>query len=251
MELTAEQEEQHNQEMAEVAEATEAKAENDIKTDEEKLLAGKYKNVEELEKAYAELQSKLGQSKEETQEAQETTEEAAPSTEEAQQVVEDAGLNFDSMYDEYADNGSLSDATYESLAKAGISKEVVDNYIAGQEAINQTSINTIMSEVGGKDAYANMVEWASSTLTEAEQAAFNDSLNDENSARFAVQGLYARYKNANPNLIGGNRTSGASSNQQGYSTKTEMMTAINNPAYKVDATYRAEVQRKIAMSSFL
>jgi len=29
------------------------------------------------------------------------------------------------------------------------------------------------------------------------------------------------------------------------------MTAINNPAYKVDATYRAEVQRKIAMSSFL
>ena len=51
---------EHDQAMVDVAEGRETKTQDELKTDEEKLLAGKYKSVEELEKGYAELQSKLG-----------------------------------------------------------------------------------------------------------------------------------------------------------------------------------------------
>lgn len=247
MEMTDEQIEAHNQEMINRAEANDARAEDAIKTDEERLLAGKYKSVEDLEKAYSELQSKLGQRQEET----EAQPEEAPSQEEAKETVEQAGLNFDAMYEEYSTNNGLSQATYDSLAKAGISKEVVDNYIAGQEAIQQSAIDSIVNEVGGTQSYQDMVEWAASNLTEAEQNAFNNSLNDEASARFAVQGLYARFRTANPSLIGGNRTGGQNVNRGGYATKSEMMKDMSSREYKMDSTFRAEVQRKVALSNFL
>ena len=41
---------------------------------QEELLAGKYKNAEELEKAYVELQSKLGEKKEDSEEKETTAE---------------------------------------------------------------------------------------------------------------------------------------------------------------------------------
>ena len=41
----------------------------EMENQQEQLLAGKYKNAEELEKAYVELQKKLGENKEETEQA--------------------------------------------------------------------------------------------------------------------------------------------------------------------------------------
>jgi len=252
-ELTQEQITEHEQAMVDVAEGNETKTQTSLQSDEEILLAGKYKSVEELEKGYEELQSKLGQKPEaETEEAkEEVKEETVETTTEAKEAVEEAGLDFDALHTEFVDNEGLSNETYERLGKAGISKEVVDNYIAGQEAIQQKSIDNIMTEVGGAEVYQDMMTWANSNLTEGEQQAFNKSLDDEDSARFSIQGLHARYKAASPSLIGGNRTTGASQSSGGFATKSEMMKAMGSREYKTDSTYRAVVQRQVALSSFL
>ena len=238
---------EHEQAMVDVAEGNEAKTQEALKTDEEILLAGKYKSVEELEKAYGELETKLGTPEEPTEEKAEEVN----TTDEAKEAVEAKGLDFDNIYNEFVDKGELTTETYDSLEKSGLSREVVDNYIKGQEAIQQQSINQLQAEVGGEQTYQDMLHWAASSLTESEQSAFNSTLNDESSARFSIQGLYARYKAANPSLIGGDRTSGTGMSSGGFTTKSEMMKAMGSKEYKVDSTYRADVQRKVALSSFL
>ena len=242
---------EHDQAMVDVAEDREAKTQDELKTDEEKLLAGKYKSVEELEKGYAELQSKLGKPPEDNTEEKVEKVEEVTTTEEAKETVEAKGLDFDIIYDEFVDKGELAPETYETLEKSGLSKEVVDNYIKGQDAIQQQSINQLQDEVGGKENYQDMLGWAASSLTESEQEAFNSTLKDESSARFAIQGLYARYKASNPTLIGGDRSTGSSMSSGGFATKSEMMKAMGSREYKMDSTYRAVVQRKVSLSTFL
>jgi hypothetical protein len=245
---------EHDQEMLEVASQSEEQTNQELRSDNENLLlAGKYKDVAELEKAYTELQSKMGQESTEAQEdtPTEETPEVTDSVDEAQETVESKGIDFDGLNSEYSENGELSSETYTSLEQAGLSKEVVDSYIQGQEAIQQQQINALQSEVGGEAEYQSMIEWAASNLSESETEAFNATLDSEEGARFAIQGLNARYKAANPNLIGGNRTSGASSSSRGFTTKSDMMEAMSSPKYKTDHTYRAEVQRKLALSTFL
>jgi len=244
---------EHDQAMVDKANQSEELTSQEVRSDTENvLLAGKYKDVGELEKAYTELQSKMGQQAEPTEEvAQEETPAPTEEVEEAEEITESKGLDFDALYDEYVTEGELAPETYTSLQQAGLSKEVVNSYIQGQEALQQQSINALQNEVGGESAYQSMIEWAASNLSENEQTAFNSTLDNEDSAKFAIQGLNARYREANPQLIGGNRTSGNSSTSRGFTTKSDMMEAMSSPKYKMDHTYRAEVQRKLALSTFL
>ena len=78
---------------------------------QESLLAGKYKDAAELEKAYVELQKKLGD-----QEQGETGETAtAEETEEAPSLSEGATL-ISSASDEFNDAGKLSSETLEKFS---------------------------------------------------------------------------------------------------------------------------------------
>ena len=244
---------EHDQAMVDKANQSEELTSQEVRSDTENvLLAGKYKDVGELEKAYTELQSKMGQQTQEEPQEEVVTEETPPTpTDEAKETVESKGLDFDALYEQYVTEGELAPETYSKLQQSGLSKEVVDSYIQGQEAIQQQTINALQSEVGSEAEYQSMIQWAGSTLSESEQTAFNATLDNAESARFAIQGLHARYKAANPQLIGGNRTSGASSSSRGFATKSDMMEAMSSPKYKVDHTYRAEVQRKLALSDFL
>jgi hypothetical protein len=170
---------EHDQEMLEVASQSEEQTNQELRSDNENLLlAGKYKDVAELEKAYTELQSKMGQESTEAQEdtPTEETPEVTDSVDEAQETVESKGIDFDGLNSEYSENGELSSETYTSLEQAGLSKEVVDSYIQGQEAIQQQQINALQSEVGGEAEYQSMIEWAASNLSESETEAFNATL---------------------------------------------------------------------------
>ena len=73
-----------------------------------------------------------------------------------------------SLQQEYNEGGQLADKSYDALEKAGIPKDYVDAFIKGQEAIAQQTSNTLKQEVGGADAYNNMMSWASDNLSEAE-----------------------------------------------------------------------------------
>lgn len=242
----SEQQAQHDQAMIDKVDANDAKTEGELQTDQEKMLAGKYKTVEELEKAYEHLQSKLGSPEEE--EATEEVAEADTGKEEAESIATEAGIDYSALEGEYQENGALSEETYEALAEAGIPANMVDAYIAGQEAISQSTIQNMYEIVGGEQEYTEMIDWARDTLAESEVEAFNSSLINESTSAFAIQGLAARFKaEKGPNLL---RGSESTTRTGGYASKAEMMNEMANQQYQRDPAYRAEVQRRVALSDF-
>ena len=136
---------------------------------QEQLLAGKYKNAEELEKAYVELQSKLGEKDTETGkttgesdlsiEGKETAEETKETqqTSEENLYLEDGKVNYESVNEAYGEKlgnlfkdseidpwsisqhfydneGTITEEMYTSLEGAGLSRSSIDAYLAGKAA---------------------------------------------------------------------------------------------------------------------
>ena len=50
---------------------------------------------------------------------------------------------MDKYYEEYSEKGELSDKSYEELEKMGLDKDLVDGYIAGQEAIANNDVKAV------------------------------------------------------------------------------------------------------------
>ena len=94
-----------------------------LQAEQEGLLAGKYKSAEELEKAYVELQKKLGENKEETEQAS-----AEEQPEDKPQLSEGAVLITDASK-EYFDNGNkLSPETLQKFSNMS-SQDLVNAYL--------------------------------------------------------------------------------------------------------------------------
>ena len=257
-ELTQEQISSHEAEMIAKAEGAEAKSlakdSNQFDDGEEPLLAGKYKTPEELEKAYKELEAKLGKPKEEAEakadEAKEEAVQEAPKTpEEAKQLADSKGIDYDALNQEYLENGGLTEDTYKDLESKGLTRDVVDAYIAGQNALAQQEVAKLQGVVGGESEFNAMVEWATENLTDQEKAVFNDSIMRKGTAEFAVKGLYARYKaEAEPKFVSGNSPVNTSGNV--YSSQREMMMDMASPRYRTDPAFRQQVADKVARSKF-
>ena len=172
-------------------------------------LPEKFNSVEELVKSYSELEKKLGEQSQPTKESvdpvsktevKEETKEEQPKSDLdiATKAVDSAGLNMDSLAEEYAKEGKLADNSYKSLEKAGIPKEYVDRFIAGQQAIADQQSASVKNMVGGTESYDAMSEWASNNLSETEKQAYNTAVNskDLEAVKLAVVGLKARYAQA-------------------------------------------------------
>ena len=216
-------------------------------------LPEKFKTPEDMAKSYAALEKKMSGGKDSTANVDGDTPAEIPTNEDAKEVAQKAGLDFDSMQTEYGANGQLSDETYEAINKSGIPRDVVDSYIAGQEAL-ATSLRTDMfSSVGGEENYGTMMSWASNNLEQAEVSAYNNVMGTSDPAqiKLAVRGLHAQYQAANgsnPSLISGETTANAGSKFESVAQVTE---AMRNPKYKTDPAFRKTVEAKLARSSVI
>ena len=246
------------------------------------LLAGKYKNAEELEQAYVELQKKLGdkdgiqEDREETQEV-----EAKEETETEQELYkEDGSVNYESVnknYGEtlgnlfkeksvdpysiaehfYKNNGQITQEMHDQLTGAGIGKEAVDAYLAGQAKemgmnsdVNQTDIDTIYQSVGGENQYKSLMTWASENLSQDSINSFDNLVNtgDANSIQLAVNGLVAQYQNDKG--YEGRMLTGkaAQTNTDVYKSQAQLVEAMADPRYDKDPAYRQAVISKLDRS---
>ena len=221
-------------------------------------LPEKFKSVEDLAKSYSELEKKLGEQtpKEETVDPVSATKlkEEAPkqenSLEIAEDAVENAGLNFDTLAQEYAEKGQLGDESYKALEQSGIPKAYVDQFIAGQKAIGEQQTNTVKDMVGGDEAYTEMASWASKNMSDGEKKAYNAAVNsaDMDTVKLAVDGLRAKYQAANgtePSLMQGKATPVA---EQGFESWAEVTAAMADPRYSKDPAYQEAVKQKLANS---
>jgi len=218
-------------------------------------LPEKFNSVEDLAKSYAELEKKLGGQSQETKEEVDPVAKATPKSDNnleiAEKAVTDAGLDMSSLQAEYAEKGELDTKSYEALEKAGISKEYVDSYIAGQEAIAKTQADEIKSTVGGDETYQEMVDWASKNMTEGEKTAYNKAVNsgDMDTVKLAVNALKGQFERANgvePKLVEGKAQP---SQEQGFLSWAQVTEAMADPRYAKDMAYQNEVKNKLANSN--
>ena len=221
-------------------------------SDRPEWLPEKFKSPEDMSKAYSELEKKLGQSPEEGTEESEQVEEKAENqeeqteenTSEAYQAVAEASKEF------FENDGKLSEETYNTLEKAGLPRDLVDSYAAGQQALQQSEEGQIKSVAQGN--YEAMAEWANENLPQEEVEAFDEAVTGGtvSQAKLAVQGLYARYQNevgAKPKLTQGG-VNGAST--MPFRSMQELARAQSDPRYKSgDKAYHEEIDRRLQVSS--
>jgi len=216
-------------------------------------LPEKFKTPEDMAKSYAALEKKMSGGKEPEASATEDTPAEIPTNDEAKDVADKAGLDFDALQTEYGSNGQLSDETYEAINKSGIPRDVVDSYIAGQEALATRVRTDMFKSVGGEENYGTMMEWASSSLDKAEVNAYNNVMgtSDPDQIQLAVRGLHAKYQaenGSNPSLISGETTANAGTK---FESVAQVTAAMRDPKYKTDPAFRKTVEAKLARSSVI
>jgi hypothetical protein len=220
--------------------------------DRPQWLPEKFKSAEDMAQAYSELEKKLGQPKEEaTEEPEQSETEAENQEEQTEENVSEAYQTIAEASKEFFENdGTLSEETYNALEKAGLPRDLVDSYAAGQQALLQSEEAQIQSVANGQ--YDAMAEWANENLPQEEIDAFDEAVTGGTvqQAKLAVQGLYARYQNAtgsNPKLTQGS-VSGVST--MPFKSMQELARAQSDPRYRSgDKAYHEEIDRRLAVSN--
>ena len=237
----------HDAKMIAKVDALDKSLQEEQQNQEPPKLAGKFASKEELEKAYLELEKKLGSPKKE----EAPVDPSQVSQGKAEEIAKDAGLDINQMQQWYSQNGQLSEEHYKALEKSGIPKEIVDQYIAGQEAQAEKYRDSIISKVGGQDNFNAMAEWAKVNMSEQEIAAYNKATSSADMAvvENAVLGLAYRYQSAvgkDPKLLGG-QAAGSS----GFQSVAQLTEAMKDPRYEKDPAYRKDVQNRLANSNIM
>ena len=229
-----------------------------ISQQEEQIYAGKYKSAQELEKAYIELQAKLGEKKEETETETASAEEQPEDT---PKMSEGATLITDASK-EYFDNGNkLSPETmakFSSMSSQDLIKaymEVSQNPEFQQQGappaeITTAQINQIKNSAGGEQQYAQIVNWAKTNLPQDQIVAFDEVVNTGSvqAIQLAVSGLKAEYDSANG--VEGRMVTGKAPQNSGdvFRSQQELVAAMNDPRYDRDPAYRQDVIQKLDRS---
>ena len=229
-------------------------AEADVPQTEDRpeWLPEKFKSAEDMAQAYSELEKKLGQApKEDQAEAEQVEEKAEDETEQSEEGVSEAYQAVAEASKEFFENdGQLSEETYNALEKAGLPRDLVDSYAAGQQALLSSEEGQIKSVAQGN--YDAMAEWANENLPQEEIDAFDEAVTGGtiSQAKLAVQGLYARYQNevgAKPKLTQG-AVNGVST--MPFKSMQELARAQSDPRYKSgDKAYHEEIDRRLSVSS--
>ena len=257
-------------------EAESLKVGEELMAKQDKMLAGKYKSVEDLEAAYNELQKKLGDKPTET--AEDTAET------EYQFYTDDGSVNYDTANEVYGEklgetfkengidpfemneyfdnnNGTLSDEMYDKLGQAGLSRPMVEAYLKGlrgelgypegtqQPVLDESEVDEIKNLAGGSDGYDALMEWAGNNLSKEDAKNYDDVLATANKTaiKFAVKALMGQYEDSQGR--DSRIVTGKESSTETYRSMAEVVRDMNKPEYQTDEAFRDDVIRKLAQSN--
>jgi hypothetical protein len=180
---------------------------------EQQLLAGKYADAQELEKAYLELQGKLGASSNE------------------EQVVEETGEVEEEVQEEPEEEYEQENNPY---------------------PLNDETVEVLMNQAGGEKAYDEMLTWANDNFSQQEIDMYDHVMDsgDAAAAMFAIQALKNAYRYANGQegeLLTGSSAPPDPANV--FRSQAEVMQAMSDPRYETDPAYRQDVFDKLDRSN--
>ena len=231
-----------------------------LQEQQEQLLAGKYRDAQELEKAYIELQGKLGEKSEPETPEESSDEPEAEAKDETKDEPIDTSVLDDLFEEAISDEGKFSKETLgkiNNMSKEEITQQYLqwranasNRYVERPPDLTQKDVQELKGLVGGADNYTNMLQWAKSNLTEQEVTMFDNVMSngDINSAFFAVNSLAQRYNDK----VGydGRMLTGKAAKQttDTYRSQAEVVKAMSDPRYDNDPAYRQDIMEKLDRS---
>lgn len=169
------------------------------------------------------------------------------------------GLSAESVariQQEYAEDG-LTEKSYQELAAAGYSKNFVDSYLRGQEALVEQYVAGVIAFAGGQqnfDALYTHLQTNSPDSAEALVAAM------ENRDLKTVKAIINLAAGSRSKTFGkpaarsvtkrGIPAAAVAVKSEGFTSSAQMIKAMSDPRYATDAEYRRSVEQKVAASSF-
>ena len=215
---------------------------------ENALLAGKFKDAEDLEKGYLELQQKLGEPKEEKAEVKEEVEEEKP---------DEIDASFlDTLWEE--SQNEYSKETLDKLSNMD-TREIAQMYLQQRasdsrdpdSSLTEENIGQLKGVGWGEEEYGSMMGWAKDNLTENEIAMYDHVMDQGNplAAYFAVQALAYRYNDARG--VDGELLTGKAAKSEGsqFRSQAEVVRAMSDPKYDSDPAYRQDIYNKLERSN--
>ncbi len=229
----------------------------ELEAQHDQLLAGKYKNAEDLESAYLELQKKLGNNDEEGEDQEG---EGEGSDEEVSNEAPAVSLINEASKEYYDNDGALSPETIEKFSGMS-SQELVNAYLEIQKnnpqaqqaapvELSDSSVNEIKNAAGGESSYDQITSWAADNLPESEINAFDNLIDSGNVAaiKMGLTALQSKYNEANGyegRMLQGKKPS---TSGNAFRSQAELVRAISDPRYETDPAYREDVTARLDQS---
>tara|TARA_B100001057_G_scaffold210383_1_gene210916 strand:+ start:1790 stop:2566 length:777 start_codon:yes stop_codon:yes gene_type:complete len=224
-----------------------------MESQQEQLLAGKYKNAEELEKAHLELQKKLG---EKSAEPKEETVDEKPEEIKAEEKEDNKESKENKVLDELWNQREkgFSDDALQNLAKTNPG-ELAKEYLRYRESqqpkgLSEKDVTELKDLAGGPQKYDQLVNWATKNLPEKEQQMYDAVVDrgDPLACYFALQTVINKYENAvgvDGQLITGKAPTASTDI---FRSQAELVEAMGDPRYENDPAYRQDVINKLDRS---
>lgn len=174
----------------------------------------------------------------------------------ATETAKGAGLDYAALTEKVIANGSLDDTDYQAFEKAGVPRQMVDEYVEMKKGETERARVATTEYIGGEEATAQLLEWAAKSLDEGEKAVFNAQLKGPG-WKAAVDTLKTRMAAASPKadepklVTNGGSPAGSSA---GYPSRNDFNAAMRDPRYHeaspTGEAYRQEVMAKRRASNW-
>ena len=228
---------------------------------QDELLAGKYKDAQELEKAYVELQKKLGdKGTEDSSKARDSQDNEEVESEEDYEEENEAEIDTskDGLLEDLWEQSKseYSKETLEELSKMD-AVDIADMHLRYRQQVEQSrpqiteqQANDLKGVAGGPEQYSEMLQWAKDNLNPQEVQMFDTVIDrgDPLAAFFAVRSLAYRFQDSqgrDGTMVTGTAPRGDGSQ---FNSQAEVVEAMSDPRYDRDPAFRQKIMKKLERS---
>ena len=230
---------------------------------QDELLAGKYKDAQELEKAYVELQKKLGdKGTGDSSEARNSEDSEEVESEEGYEDEDEADVDtskdgfLDTLWEEAIGKDDYSEETLDELSKMD-AVDIADMHLRYRQQVEENipeiteeQVSELKGVAGGEQQYGEMLQWAKDTLNPQEIQMFDTVMErgDPLAAFFAVRSLAYRYEDSlgrDGTMVTGTAPRGDGSQ---FGSQAEVVEAMSDPRYDRDPAFRQKIMKKLERS---
>lgn len=164
--------------------------------------------------------------------------------------------DIEAIQNEYEESG-LSEESYAKLAQVGYSRAFIDAFCRGQEALVDAYVASVKEYAGGPEKFDALMGHLETSNPEAAASLMNALETRDLGTVKAIINLAgasrAKTFGRQPTRSVTTRAIPAkpqAPKQEGFANRAEMVKAMSDPRYRLDAAYRRSVEQKVYASNF-